>query len=254
MDTNNNQPVPPSPPNPSDSPAQPGTPPVPPSPVTPSSLAGQNPVGGTIPNSTPSGPPPFETPAPGNPTPPMPLNETPVTEPTSPAETAHQAPPSTPAPDTAPPASDDIPPATGDKKGISKALMAGVGVLIIGAFSAVFIVANMQTGDTQNYADTTSSTPAPTAAISPTVSDANLTISSPTNNSTVSSASATVVGNTFPNADVTVNDAEVKADSSGNFSTELTLEEGENIIIVNAVDEAGNAAEQEITVTYETEI
>ena len=63
--------------------------------------------------------------------------------------------------------------------------------------------------------------------------------------------SVTVTGKSFPYAEVFINDTEIKADASGNFTAPVTLDEGENIISVMANDENGNSAEQEITVTYE---
>ena len=47
-----------------------------------------------------------------------------------------------------------------------------------------------------------------------------------------------------------VNESETKADSSGNFSATLTLDEGENYILVVANDSSGNYAEKEFTITY----
>ena len=79
-----------------------------------------------------------------------------------------------------------------------------------------------------------------------------LTVTSPANNATVTSGTVTVRGKTVPNADVFVNDTETKADASGNFSAFVTLDEGENSIIIVANDANGNTAEQEIMVTSET--
>lgn len=80
-----------------------------------------------------------------------------------------------------------------------------------------------------------------------------LTISSPTDKSVISSQTVTVKGKTKPLADVAVNDQEKKADGSGNFSAIITLEEGENSIFVLVSDEDGNNAEKELTVTYQPE-
>lgn len=77
-----------------------------------------------------------------------------------------------------------------------------------------------------------------------------LTVTSPANNATVTSGTVIVRGKTVPNADVFVNDAETKADASGNFSASLTLDEGENPIVVVANDTNGDTAEQNILVTY----
>ncbi len=107
----------------------------------------------------------------------------------------------------------------------------------------------------------TSTTPAPTTSVvdSPqdpqetikAVSEITLTISSPVSGSSVTTAKATVKGKTSPKAEVLANEAEGIADSSGNFSLSVILDEGENSIIVTAVDENGKVAEKEILVTYD---
>lgn len=79
----------------------------------------------------------------------------------------------------------------------------------------------------------------------------SLTLTSPANRTTVSTSTITVSGKTSANAEVFINDKTVKADSSGNFSTSLTLDEGENIIAVSANDANGNFVEKEITITYQ---
>lgn len=139
---------------------------------------------------------------------------------------------------------------------MSKPLLVVAGLLVIGALSAVFLVANMQTGSTQSKASSPTPPPAiPTvAAVSPTmIADPNITITSPQVNSTVNTATITVSGKTFPNADVSINDQDTKADVKGMFSTTVTLDEGDNDIDVVANDEDGNPAEQEFTVTYTPE-
>ncbi len=77
-----------------------------------------------------------------------------------------------------------------------------------------------------------------------------LTVSSPTNGSSVTSGSITIKGKTAPNADVFVNESEAKADANGNFSVTVSLDEGENYFVIVANDSVGNAAETELTVTY----
>lgn len=70
---------------------------------------------------------------------------------------------------------------------------------------------------------------------------------SPKDGATLNSFQVKLVGKTLPNADVFVNDQEVKVNANGEFSIELTLDEGENIVSVVANDENGNYAEKEIT-------
>jgi len=77
-----------------------------------------------------------------------------------------------------------------------------------------------------------------------------LTILTPANNSTVTSSVVAVKGKTVANGEVFVNDVEAKADSSGNFSVSLTLDEGENYILIVANDINGNYSEKDLTVTY----
>lgn len=82
------------------------------------------------------------------------------------------------------------------------------------------------------------------------VSGIQLAVTSPSGNVTVSSSSLTVRGKTVAGAEVFVNDLETKADASGNFSVTLTLDEGENYILIVTNDASGNYAEKEFTVTY----
>lgn len=78
----------------------------------------------------------------------------------------------------------------------------------------------------------------------------SLIVSSPTKNQVVTAATLTVSGKTVPNADVSVNDKDLKANAQGNFSALVTLDEGENEIVVTASDDAGNFSEWQTTVTY----
>ena len=79
-----------------------------------------------------------------------------------------------------------------------------------------------------------------------------LEVNLPVNNSTVNTVSTLVKGKTSPNVEVFINEKEIKADSNGEFSTTVVLEEGENYIIVSANDEQGNYAEKEVMVNLET--
>jgi len=80
-----------------------------------------------------------------------------------------------------------------------------------------------------------------------------LTVSAPADNTTVTSSNLVVRGKTVAGAEVFINDAETKADGNGNFSATITLDEGENYILVVANDAAGNYSEKEITVVYEAQ-
>lgn len=61
---------------------------------------------------------------------------------------------------------------------------------------------------------------------------------------------AAVLGKTDPGARVTVNEFWAIVDESGNFSYTLNLSQGENKLIIEAVDDAGNKKTQELKVTY----
>jgi hypothetical protein len=78
-----------------------------------------------------------------------------------------------------------------------------------------------------------------------------LNITAPVNGTVVTSATLAVKGKTAAKAQVAVNDKETVADAAGNFSVNLTLDEGDNDIIAVANDSEGNMAEQELTVTYQ---
>ncbi len=79
-----------------------------------------------------------------------------------------------------------------------------------------------------------------------------LTISAPDDKVTVNSQALQVIGKTSPNADVFVNDVQAKADSTGNFFVNYSLDEGENVLTVVANDDKGNYAEKELTVYLES--
>ncbi len=82
------------------------------------------------------------------------------------------------------------------------------------------------------------------------ISEIALTVTSPVNGTTVTSSKVTVKGKTLPKAEVYANEAEGVADSAGNFALSVALDEGENSIIVTAVDVDGNVAETEVVVTW----
>lgn len=86
------------------------------------------------------------------------------------------------------------------------------------------------------------------------LSDNRLTLdlTSPTDKSIVSTSKVIVSGKTSPNAEVFVNEKELKADASGNFSVDYELFEGENEIFVAVNDSLGNYAEKSVIVYLET--
>lgn len=115
----------------------------------------------------------------------------------------------------------------------------------------------IQTGGTventvNNQSDTQTSQTgvAPTTIPAQAVNQITLSVTSPSNNTTVAVPTVTVKGVTKAGADVSVNEKDTVAGQSGNFSATITLEEGDNYIIVVAVDADGMVAEQELTITY----
>lgn len=82
-------------------------------------------------------------------------------------------------------------------------------------------------------------------------SSISLQILSPSDGASVTTPTITLRGKTVSQAEVFVNDKELRADGNGNFSTSLLLEDGDNPIIVVANDSSGKVAEAELTVTYE---
>lgn len=80
----------------------------------------------------------------------------------------------------------------------------------------------------------------------------NLSIDSPSDNQIFSKEenSINVTGKTVSGAKVTVNDLWTIVDANGNYSKNIRLDNGENVINVIAVDEAGNKAEMKIKVNY----
>lgn len=133
--------------------------------------------------------------------------------------------------------------------------MAGVGLVLIVLIAGLALGPRVLREVKRTFL---SSSPAPTtnsqvesAASTQTVSgNITLIVSSPSDSTTVNSPDITVSGKTTPNADVFVNDQEIKADASGNFSVKLTLDEGDNPITVTASDEQGNYIEKDITVNF----
>lgn len=85
-----------------------------------------------------------------------------------------------------------------------------------------------------------------------TVRELTLEIYEPKDRSVVNHPNLTLKGKTAAMADVFVNEKELKADSQGNFSAPLNLDEGENIITIVASDNEGNYAEKELMVTLES--
>lgn len=67
-----------------------------------------------------------------------------------------------------------------------------------------------------------------------------LTITAPGNGFRTSEQKVTVRGTTDPGSTVTVNGVRAQIDDKGRFSCEISMNEGENSLVVTAVDQAGN--------------
>lgn len=129
-------------------------------------------------------------------------------------------------------------------------------LLIVGGGTFLFIKTQNNSGlspyQNQNTSPSSAMNPSENTTTSGTAqaSEIPLTVSTPSNNLTVSTSSIAVSGKTTASADVSVNDQDIKADTAGNFSTTLTLDEGENTIDIVASDKNGNFAEKELTVNF----
>lgn len=101
---------------------------------------------------------------------------------------------------------------------------------------------------------TTSLVPSPTPTNQ--LTNNQLTISTPEDESLTSSDTVTVSGKATAGSTVviTYEDGEkvVPTDASGNFTSAIDLISGYNIITVFAYDTAGNESSQSLTVTYST--
>lgn len=80
-----------------------------------------------------------------------------------------------------------------------------------------------------------------------------LEIISPSQKAIISYSPVVIKGKTIANAEVFVNEKEIKADENGNFSVEYPLEEGENEIIIVVNDQFGNYQEKIITIQFESQ-
>lgn len=84
-----------------------------------------------------------------------------------------------------------------------------------------------------------------------------LALDSPTDESVVTSQTITVSGKTNPNVTIVVTtdtgDMVVTPSSAGAFSLNLTLDTGENRILITAIDPSGQETQKQLTVSVETE-
>ncbi|MCX6705968.1 MAG: hypothetical protein NTV24_02575 [Candidatus Woesebacteria bacterium] len=81
----------------------------------------------------------------------------------------------------------------------------------------------------------------------------SLEITAPKDGEILTKSPVSVTGTTVKSAEVFVNDAETKADESGNFKVSVSLDEGENEIFVTVNDQDGNNTESSVKVNLNTE-
>lgn len=146
-------------------------------------------------------------------------------------------------------------------------MAAGFGLLVLGFIMRVSLQKRYAVGSTPVGATPTTAIQGPSgtdaAAADPTGTPSVVTTSQPIPNSTLplqireplpgatmSESRLVVKGKTSARADVFLNDQEAKADANGNFSIAVTLDEGDNTLVIVVTDQEGNFAEREITVTY----
>lgn len=122
-------------------------------------------------------------------------------------------------------------------------------VLAIGAF---FIYQSTKKVNDSDIKKITIENPSPTPS-----SSVFVTIERPKDEEVVDDRIITISGKTVPDAKIVVltesNEEAGVAANNGNFSTEITLDDGENIIEVSAIARNGEIAKAKLTVTYSTE-
>lgn len=140
-----------------------------------------------------------------------------------------------------------------------KNIILGLVVVIVGVGAGLFLVQRNRNSSVvpQNTSVPTAqrnivspSAPANSQTDSGSEHSLALSVTTPSDGATLTTARVTVRGRTAPGADVFVNELETRADAGGNFSVTLTLDEGENPIVVMANDESGNVAQKDLTVFY----
>lgn len=78
-----------------------------------------------------------------------------------------------------------------------------------------------------------------------------LEITEPSDNSTTNNQEIKIKGSTDKETYIHINDLPVVVDANGNFETSVRLKDGENQIVANAQDIAGNIETKTLKVTYQ---
>lgn len=139
-------------------------------------------------------------------------------------------------------------------------LIAGSAAVLLGILIAVYVqmqqMKKKQMELEQQNIMLTSPSPTPLsieARMGAVESSVDITVVSPSDNTTVATEKITVKGKTLPKAEVFVNEKQTVADANGAFVVSYNLEEGENHILFVANDEDGNAGEKELVIIYTKE-
>jgi hypothetical protein len=149
-------------------------------------------------------------------------------------------------------------------KDIFLALFLGA-LLGFGLTGGYFAVNKKRTTTTPPASEITSAIPSPITSINtPTSTETNntstinhqITIDSPLNQSLVSNSKITIKGTTSPNSflviSTPVKSYYYQSDAAGNFSIDVEIDSGANLIDINSFDANDNSAKATILVTYST--
>lgn len=120
------------------------------------------------------------------------------------------------------------------------------------AFAAFFIYQSSKKVDPTEIKKISIEDPSPTPG-----SSIFITVERPIDEEVTDERIITVSGKTVPDAKIIVltesNEEAGVAAGNGNFSTEISLDDGENIIEVSAIAKTGEIAKTKLIVTYSTE-
>lgn len=81
----------------------------------------------------------------------------------------------------------------------------------------------------------------------------DLSITEPSNESKSNTKEITIRGKTDADNSIEIDGFPVVVNANGSFSEEIRLKEGENVIVITAIDQASNTTTQSLSVTYEKE-
>ena len=139
----------------------------------------------------------------------------------------------------------------------SKYVFVTAAVLFIAFLAIALLALKRDTPSTQSSKKSfltnlikTNDDPVKNVELMPLTKQIPLNVSAPVNGTTVSTSSVSIKGTTIPNADVFINEIEMKANNQGQFSASYKLYEGENYLYISVNDQAGNYSEKDLIVNY----